>query len=323
MQPFDRAVAVISLDTEQIWGYLNMLDEKAFTTLYPNTMAVHDALLDRLCAAGIRATWAVVGALALAGTDGLDDPLFDGIPRAWIGSVRPGTEDSAPAWYRRSFVRRLIAARPAQDVALHGGLSHLIWTDPDSTPGAIERELAGGIKVLEELGVRPRSFIFCRQAIAHLELLRDRGIHAYRGDAPVLSSRLKMKIPRAVLRIMEERNTWVPPVVWPEETIPGLWNIPASLSLYPIGRSRTRIVPLRTRLQRFQQGLDLAMRSRGVFHYWFHPDQLAEAPEGLALLDSILDRLVRAREAGDIEVLTMADIASRMESSLTLTRKAS
>jgi hypothetical protein len=93
-----------------------------------------------------------------------------------------------------------------------------------------------------------------------------------------------------------------------------LWNIPASLSLYPIARTRTLVVPIRTRIERVARGLDAAIRSRGIFHYWFHPDNLAESPCGFSMLDAMLERILRARDAGDIEVLTMAQVAGRMES---------
>jgi hypothetical protein len=209
---------------------------------------------------------------------------------------------------------QLRTALPVQEIALHGGLTHLIWTHPGATRKTIERELAGGIEALGEISVRPRSFIFPRQDINHLELLPVYGISSYRGCAPILSSRLRRKIPRAVIRALEELGHAVPPVVWPVEALPGLWNIPASLALYPISRSRTAMVPIRTRIERVERGIRAAVRSRGIFHYWFHPETLAEAPAGLSMLDAILEKLIRARDTGDVEVLTMAQIAARMES---------
>jgi hypothetical protein len=311
--PFERAVVVISLDAEQIWGYLDLLDERAFCQRYPNVANAYEGLLDRFCAAGISATWALVGGLSLDGMEGPRDARLTGLPRDWIASIPNGTEAISPLWYRRSFVRTLKAAYPQQEVALHGGLTHLIWNDPCATADAIERELAGGVKALAEISVRPRSFIYPRQGIARLELLPAYGISCFRGNAPAWSARLRRKAPRAIVRLLEEIGRTAPPVVWPVESLPGLWNIPASLALYPIARSRTTVAPIQTRIERVARGLDAAVRSRGVFHYWFHPESLAEAPWGFAMLDSILERLVRARDAGDIEVLTMAQVADRME----------
>src|SRR5690349_1309932 len=181
---FERAVVVISLDAEQIWGYLDLLDERAFCQRYPNVANAYEGLLDRFCAAGISATWALVGGLSLDGMEGPRDARLTGLPRDWIASIPNGTEAISPLWYRRSFVRTLKAAYPQQEVALHGGLTHLIWNDPCATADAIERELAGGVKALAEISVRPRSFIYPRQGIARLELLPAYGISCYRGNAP-------------------------------------------------------------------------------------------------------------------------------------------
>jgi hypothetical protein len=311
---FERAVVVISLDAEKIWGYSDLLNERSFGRRYPNVTDAYDGLLARLCAAEISATWALVGGLSLPGMQGPRDVRLQGLPREWIAGIPAGTEACAPLWYSRSFALRLKAARPAQEIALHGGLTHLIWNHPGATREAIEREIAGGINALGEISLRPRSFIFPRQCITHLELLPAHGISCYRGCAPVLSSRLRRKVPRAVIRFLEERRRWDPPVVWPVESLPGLWNVPASLALYPIARSRTPLVPIRTRIERVERGLEAAVRARGIFHYWLHPETLVEAPEGFPLLDAILEKLVRVRDAGDVEVLTMAQVADRMES---------
>jgi len=311
---FERAVVVISLDAEQIWGYLDVLDEWRFCRRYPDVTGAYDRVLDRFCDAGVSATWALVGGLSLDGMEGPRDARLQGLPHKWIAAIRAGTEASAPVWYRRSFAQRLRAAHPKQEIALHGGLTHLIWTDPQATPGVVECEIAGGVAALKEVSVRPRSFIFPRQRIAHLELLPAYGISSYRGCSPGLSDRLQSKIPRAIVRAVEELGRWVPSVVWPVEDFPGLWNIPASLSLYPIPPSRTRVVPIRTRIERVARGLDAAIRSRGIFHYWFHPDNLAESPGGFPMLDEMLEKILRARDAGDIEVLTMAQVVDRMDS---------
>jgi len=271
-------------------------------------------VLDRFCAARIKATWALVGALTLDGMAGPGDPRLQGLPENWTAKIPAAFEVTSSVWFRRSFARRLKQADPPQDVGLHGGLTHLVWTDPWSTIDAINRELAGGIDALREISIQPRSFIFCRQQISCLELLRPLGICCYRGNPAAQSARSESQIPRAIHRVLEELRRTTPPVVWPTETLPGLWNIPGSLSLYPIGRFRTSVVPMRSRIERVRRGLEAAVSCGGIFHYWFHPDTLAEGSGGLSMLDAILEILIRAREAGRIEILTMAEVADRMES---------
>ena len=60
---FQRGVVMLSLDTEQIWGYYDHLNEPQFKSRYPGAIEAHEKLLGRLCAAGLSATWFVVGGM--------------------------------------------------------------------------------------------------------------------------------------------------------------------------------------------------------------------------------------------------------------------
>ena len=102
-------------------------------------------------------------------------------------------------------------------------------------------------------------------------------------------------------------------MVLAQQKLPGLWNIPASMHLYPIGEMRSRIVAHQSRLDRFQKGMEAAARSRGVFHFCLNPVNLAESPRGYKLFDCLLEKLATARQAGDISILTMAQLSGQME----------
>jgi hypothetical protein len=203
---------------------------------------------------------------------------------------------------------------PQQEIGLHGGLTHLIWTNERVTKHVARQELTEGVNALQQLRVVPKSFSFPRDQEAYHELLPAHGILCYRGRLSSLSHRLGRTFGGRVLRVCDELRRAAPPLIWPEETLPGLWNVPSSMFLYPIGPSRTRLVALRTRVERFSCGLDAAIRESGVFHFCLHPENLAESPLGLVMLDDILERLVRARDSGDIEILTVAGMGERMES---------
>jgi hypothetical protein len=311
---FERGAVILSFDTEQIWGYVDLLDETQFENRYPGAIAIHEKLLKCLCSAGISATWFVVGGMTLRASEGAHDIRMCGLPKAWTNRIPAGTETTKPLWYRRSFVDRLRKAWPTQEIGLHGGLTHFIWTDKLATREVVTRELSEGVQALEQSHVSPSSFSFGREQEAYCELLPKFGIHSYRSRTPVLASQLGRTLPGAVLRLVDELARSTPPPVWPVETLPGLWNIPSSLFLYPIGPSRVRLAALPSRIQRFKRGLEAAMRSRGIFHFCLHPENLAESRSGFTLFEDIVNHLAKSRDRGDVEILTMREVTNRMES---------
>jgi hypothetical protein len=173
--------------------------------------------------------------------------------------------------------------------------------------------LTEGILALVEVCGWPRSFSYPRNREAHYDLLPTHGIRSFRGAPPALAWRLGASVPGAMLRALDEVRRATPPVVWPLETTPGLWNIASSMFLYPLGSARARVVGLRSRVERFRRGVDAAARHRAIFHFCLHPENLAESPQGFSLFDEILEKLALARDRGDVEILTMSDVAARME----------
>jgi hypothetical protein len=319
---FPSGAVVLSIDTEQIWGYFDVLTEGGFRERFPGAVEAQERLLTRLQMAGVSATWFVVGAMALGECDGARDPRLTGLPPHWTSRIPRGHENSAGLWYRPSFVRRLRDACPLQEIGLHGGLTHLIWTDLLVTRESAKRELVEGIRALGDMGVQPLTFSFPRIQEAHQTLLPEHGLRSYRGCIPSLAWKLGRGLPGAFLRALDEWRLATPPLVWPQEMLPGLWNIPASLFLYRIAPLRTRLLGLRSRLERFSRGLEAAVRYGAIIHFSLHPENLTESPHGFALLDDILERLIRARQTDGIEVLTMTDVVTRMErNQLCSTRK--
>lgn len=309
----ERAIMVFSIDTERMWGYFDLLQERNFVARNPQAVSVHDRLLETLVEADVRATWTVVGGLALRRCEGHADRRFDPLPRSWTAGIPAGDDSTRPLWYDAGFVERLRDATPRQDIGMHGGLTHLIWTHRECTAAVARHELEGGMRAHFDLGIQPVSFVYPRDMIAHREVLAQSGIRCYRGRAPVPSEDLRLHSFSPVLRVLEELGRYTPAPVWPEEVLPGLWNIPASSSLYPMARERARFVPLRTRLERFRRGVEAAVRSRRIFHLCFHPENLADSPAGIPLFGRLLNELSRWRDSGDIEVCTMRDVAERWD----------
>jgi hypothetical protein len=309
---FKRGVVIVSIDTERMWGYLDYLNELQFSNRFPDAPGAHEKLLDRLCKAQVAATWLLVGGLALRDSGGTSDRRISGLVGGRV-EVPAGGESSSALWYCRSFVHSLREAWPPQEIGLHGGLTHLIWTDARSTVEMARRELAEGIMALAFPCGRPQSFSYPRNQEAHHYLLPQHGLRCFRGRPPAFAWRLGPTLPGAIMRAYEEVSRRTPPVVWPQEVIPGLWNIPASMFLYPMGAARARLLGLRSRCERFRRGLESAARHRAVFHFGLHPENLAESASGFSVIEDILELLVLARDRGDVEVMTMRDVVDRME----------
>jgi hypothetical protein len=310
---FPRGAVVVSIDTELIWGYLDLFSEDQFRDKYPDAVGAHDKLLTYLRMAGVSATWFVVGAMALRECAGSRDPRLAGLPLYWTHRIPEGRESAGSSWFYPSFIQRLRDATPFQEIGLHGGLTHLVWTDLRATREAATHELLEGVTALQDATVRPRTFSYARAEEAHYDLLPEHGIRSYRGPIPALAWRMGNTVPGALMRALDELCRKTPPAVWPTQTLPGLWNVPASLFLYPLSPARTRVLGLRSRVERFSRGIEAAMRNQAIFHFCLHPENLTESPQGFSLFEAILERLVRARERENVEVLTMSDVVTRME----------
>ncbi len=310
---FERGVVILSFDTEQIWGYLDLLTDVAFDRRYPGALEAHSKLLASVAGAGLSATWFVVGGMALCRSAGLTDRRMAGLPIEWTTRIPCGVETTSPLWYRRSFVQRLQRMLPLQEVGLHGGLTHFIWTDPRAKRHVVEWELAEGVQALEEALVSPLSFSFGREQEAYHDLLPEYGIRCFRGRTVARSFQLGPTLKGKLARLFDELCCSTPMPVWPQETLPGLWNIPSSLFLYSIRKSRTRVAGVHSRIERFKRGVTAAASHRGIFHFCLHPENLTESPDGFSMFEDMLEHLTRVRDRGDVEVLTMGQVAARME----------
>ncbi len=55
------------------------------------------------------------------------------------------------------------------------------------------------------------------------------------------------------------------------------------------------------------------MRDRGIFHFGLHPENLAESRLGFSIFEEMIEKLVRARDLGDVQILTVIEVVDRME----------
>jgi len=94
----------------------------------------------------------------------------------------------------------------------------------------------------------------------------------------------------------------------------GIISIPGSL-LIRYAAGWRKFIPDSIRLRRLRKGLELARRSRGVFHVWFHPENLyAGWPRVENVVARFLDELGVLVRNGDVRCLTMGQLVAEFRS---------
>ncbi len=311
----DHGVFTLSLDFELIWGTLDHGPEPFGEACERERTQVVGRLLAMFEEFEIPATWCVLGHLLLESCqqrNGLKHPEIVQPSHAWVqgdwfAHDPCGNEESHPIFYGRSLVERIRSCRVRQEIGCHS-FSHPIFGDPGCARATAESELAECDRVARGLGIEMQAFAFPRNRVGHLQVLRENGYTVYRGPEPVWYEGAPVPGPlRRLGHLLDVLTARRPPVVAPEEALPGLWNLPGSMIYFPFHGFR-RYVPMSLRVRRAMKGLELAARTGRVFHLWFHPTNLAYGTERLfAGLRGILARAADLRAEGQLSILSMSD----------------
>jgi peptidoglycan/xylan/chitin deacetylase (PgdA/CDA1 family) len=303
---------VLSLDTELAWGNCWNGTVQRYARHYDAYRESVQQLVELLDDYEIPATWAFVGHLLLDACDGVHAdvlrPSYRWFKGQWLG-WDPGTDRRRdPWWYGRDLVESVRGARAGHEIATHT-FSHLIADDPGCSEAVFRSEIARCAALHRDLGLPPlRSIVFPNNQIAYLQALPDFGIVAYRGR----EEGWHFRAPRALRRpaaLAFRALPFTPPVydLGPRAGA-GLVNIPASMVLLAYDGPR-RYLPDAARLGQARRGLQAAADQGRVFHLYFHPYNLASSPRMLRVLEAVLNRANRLRQAGGLRVATMAQLA--------------
>jgi hypothetical protein len=309
---FSRGVFTISLDFELMWGTIDKHGMNGFRKACEiERQFVIDRLLNLFVQHEISATWCVVGHLMLDRCESRNGVKHAEIipPRHawyadWFAHDPCGDEATYPLFYGKSLVQKIRDCPVPQEIGSHS-FSHVIFGDPGCSPETARSELAACVHAAKPLNIDLRSFVFPRNSVGHLSILKEFGFHAYRGPAPQWQNRIPSAIVQRLARLTSIFLATSPPVVLPMKTPEGLWNIPASMLYFPMHGVR-RHVPMDLRVKRAKKGLEAAVREKKIFHLWFHPTNLADEMETMFEgLERILRHASLLREKGQLEVLPM------------------
>jgi peptidoglycan/xylan/chitin deacetylase (PgdA/CDA1 family) len=288
----NRPVFILSVDVELLWGYVLHPKDRAVRLLLRDETKGRGsalALLNILDRHGLPATWATVGSLFL-------DP----------DRTHPGCPDAAQAGLlgpadRRLFhapdvIERIRRSPIGHEIAYHS-FSHVRFSE--CTPEIALRELGAGVRVAAEFGLTLRSFVFPENKLGHTALLKQAGFLIYRGRN--LGGRGGEQGLGARVKGLVMRRITAPAVapIWRD----GLWEVPGSMLFGDYVRPFTVV-------SRATRGLRAAIRHNMIFHPWLHPQDLLLDPGLASKLDTFLALVAEKRQRGEIEVMTMGELAT-------------
>lgn len=303
---------VISLDLELSWG---SFDHAYGEALLKMARWTHDVgvpnLLNHLTRNGISASWAIVGGMmrpSLCDVSGLPEVRYLHFPRPWFAYVpKNGDEATHPEWFGASLVEMISNARPRQEVGFHS-FSHVLFGWTGMTRERAVAEFRYCAQIAQEFGLPTTCFVFPRNSVAFLGELRDAGFTCFR-DIDCTPIRFPSRKLTSLAAVFADFVGSTPPMVDPllKE---GIVSIPGSLMVrYAAGWRK--FIPDASRLRRLKKGLERVRRGGGVFHVWFHPENLyAEWPRVENVVACFLEELGTMVRNGDVRCLTMGQVAS-------------
>lgn len=271
----------ISLDLELLWGRPE--NYHIFVDRAKKVRLVVKKLLALFVKYNIPATWAIVGKLISKPSKNVQ---FKNL------------------WYAPDLLR-LIKATPTHEIASHS------FTHPEFdkiSKQAAENELLNCVSAAKKQGVVLRSFVFPRNKVAHLNILKKHGIRSFRGAGPVFPfcGTVFEKVYELMDYILLTPQTGKP------SRKSGLLNIPGTM-YFLSARGMRKYLPVSVRVLKAKAGIKKAVENRELFHLWFHPIDLAEETEKLLFgLEEIVKYAAKLRSAKQLEIKTMAQIESRL-----------
>src|SRR5215472_5559689 len=309
---------VISLDLELSWGTFDLAYDDYLLKMARWT---HDIgvprLLNHLTSNGLSATWAVVGAMmrpSLPDISGLPEVRYPHFPKPWFCYVpEQGNESTHPEWFGARLVEMIRRAKPDQEIGFHS-FSHVPFGSCGMTRERAIAECDYCVETALRLGIPTTSFVFPRNLVAYLRELCDAGFDCFRDvdEIPLGSTNRTL---RTISMIWADFIGLSPRVIEPSLK-EGLVSIPGSLMIrYAAGWRK--YIPDASRLRRLRKGLERVRRSGGVFHVWFHPENLyAGCPRLENVVARFLQEAGNAVHNGDVRCLTMGRLAAEFRQRL-------
>ncbi|HEV2079645.1 MAG TPA: polysaccharide deacetylase family protein [Allosphingosinicella sp.] len=288
---------IVSLDCEGKWGMADALQPYHHRLLTDEALArVYAEIVTRFAAHAVPATFAFVMAFTLTAEEQQQfaDILADtGRRDDWLSHFwSEQREGRAGGWFQPQALET-VRADPRHEIASHS-FCHRDLADAAISEEEAEAELDSAAAAARLKGIQPRTFVFPRNSVGHVSLLRRKGYIGYRLARPPVS-RLRA--------LAAELYLWPRAEISPPAAPGAPIAIPAGYFLnWRFGPRR--YIPRTVTARRWKTLIDRACETGGVAHLWFHPHNLITAPSTRDTLDEILAYASAQRSAGRLRMLT-------------------
>ncbi|AXR78681.1 Peptidoglycan/xylan/chitin deacetylase, PgdA/CDA1 family [Natrarchaeobaculum sulfurireducens] len=292
---------VFSLDAELGWGFHDLAEPPVQRVEAGRRGWEH--CLELFEEFDVPATWAIVGHLLLESCDGRH--AAHPAPAGWFERERTDWRDREDLRFAPDLVDAVLASSVDHEFASHS-FSHVLFGQPEVDREIAAAELERAVDLAAEWDQSIDSFVYPRNDIGHRDVLAEYGVRAYRGRSPTRDG---------VRGLFDAAVRSQSPLVRPTVDEYGLVNVPASLFLFGFegpARTVTESVWTDPMVLQARRGIDEAAARDGIFHIWFHPNNLTR-PRDARRLRTILAYVDRTRRGTGLEVETMADVARRID----------
>ncbi len=300
----DKPVLVMSLDLELAWGFILYPEHKVLAWLQkepPRARQSLDILLKLLEEYDIPATWLITGHLFFNSgeADKIVHPDLPQFKEGWINWEHYSAIKDDPLYCGKDIVKKIVHSPVKHEIGLHG-FFHLPLSQCSQEVARAEIEL--GKMAATNFNLKLMSYVFPENEIGHVNLLKEHGFHIYRGK----DVKHWNKDQRLLIR---KFNSAIDKILVSPVTIlhqGGPLQIPGSLQFYDPSWQFTL-------LPRAKLGLNRAIRTGKVFHFWLHPGSILIYKKLAKDLESFLKYIAQKRNAGKLQVMTMGELASACE----------
>jgi len=298
---------IISLDCEGRWGGADRETPLDASITGQTLRPIYQRLFESLDSAGLRATFATVGAFVLPEEILRSHRLLRDPPSAqharWTKRLRKALPRStADAGWTFSELADEVNTR-GHELASHG-FSHLPFSKASMPTEALSAELDMHQEWTRSVNSTVSSLVFPRNSICWLSELHDIGIRCYRDRPERVGSRITLR------EVLTEVSPWGSPEPMGTLTANGMIRLPPGRFFNRRSGPRALVPPAVT-VHSWKTALQRAAQDpQATVHLWLHPHNLLENQTQFDLLDIVFNNAGELVRSDDLQSATMAELAS-------------